>query len=189
MLSAREASELARQQLEAELPNRWRHVQAVARRAEEIRFVVEPDANILVTAAWLHDIGCAPPLRRTGLHQIDGAVYVQAIGGNRLTGLVAHHSEARFEAGVRGFGDALASYQREESPTADALTYRDLTTGPAGQRMTLDERLREVTQRYGAGELIEALNLATPYLAAAVDRTIERLRQHGSPVELRDDGL
>jgi len=51
--------------------------------------------------------------------------------------------------------------------------------------MTLDERLSEVVQRYGEGEITAALRLARPYLEAAVGRTIERLRELGVPGEVR----
>ena len=42
----------------APLGDRWRHVQAVATAAREISGAVDPDErDLLVTAAWLHDIG------------------------------------------------------------------------------------------------------------------------------------
>ena len=177
-------SRLIAERMLAPLGDRWRHVQGVANRAMEIAAVLDKvDRTYLVAAAYLHDIGYAPPLHRTGLHQLDGASYVSTLGDTRLTALVAHHSEARFEIRLRGFESELNAYEREESSTTDALTYCDLTTGPAGQAMTFDERLSEVVQRYGEGKITEALRLATPYLEAAVGRTIEKLRRLGLPVE------
>jgi hypothetical protein len=43
--------------------------------------------------------------------------------------------------------------------------------------MTLEERIAEVEQRYGQGDIVSALRRATPYLTAAVASTQERLRQ------------
>ena len=63
--------------------------------------------------------------------------------------LVAHHSEARFEIRLRGFSDELAAYEPEDLWVSDALTHCDLTTGPAGQSMELEDRIAEVEQRYG----------------------------------------
>jgi HD domain len=166
------------ERLLAPLGDRWRHARAVGQRAQEVgRILSEPERRFLVAAAYLHDVGYAPALRRTGLHQLDGAHYVRSLGQERLASLIAHHSESRFEVQLRGFGDELGLYEREASWTTDALTYCDLTTGPLGQPMTLDERITEVEQRYGQGEIVTALRQATPYLAAAVARTQERLRR------------
>jgi HD domain len=147
------------------------------------------DRPYLVAAAYLHDIGYAPELQRTGLHQLDGARYIRSHGAERLARLVAHHSEARFEIRLRGFSHEFAAYEREESWVLDALTYCDLTTGPAGQPMTLEDRIAEVEQRYGEGEVVDALRQATPFLVDAVEWTKDRLRRHTSQTPSGDDRL
>jgi HD superfamily phosphodiesterase len=153
------------------LTDRWKHVQGVAARAQEICGALEPeDRPYLVAAAWLHDIGYSPDLKQTGVHQLDGAAWLRPHNW-RLACLVAHHSEARFELTLRGYGDELAQYPREQSRVADALTFCDLTTGPSGQTMTLGERVAEVAQRYGGGDIVDALRQAQPHLAAAMART------------------
>jgi HD superfamily phosphodiesterase len=43
-----------------QLPRRWGHVQAVAAKAESLRPAAGDEADLLVMAAWLHDIGYAP---------------------------------------------------------------------------------------------------------------------------------
>jgi HD superfamily phosphodiesterase len=111
------------------LGDRWTHVRAVGECAREVSAVLDQeDRPYLVAAAYLHDIGYAPDLQRTGLHQLDGASYIRSLGAERLARLVAHHSEARFEIQLRGFATELATYEREESSVSDALTYCDLTT-------------------------------------------------------------
>jgi hypothetical protein len=162
------------------LGDRWKHVRAVGGRARRVGVILDQeDRRYLVAAAYLHDIGYAPELQRTGLHQLDGARYIEAHGAMRLARLVAHHSEARFEIRLRGFGTMLTAYQREESWVSDALTYCDLTTGPTGLPTTFEERIAEVEQRYGAGEIVDALRQATPYLVGAIARTEDRLRGFG----------
>src|SRR6266496_2681076 len=82
---------------------RWAHVQAVAEQASRIAPAVLPadEREILVAAAWLHDIGYAPALATTGLHPLDGARHLEALGvDRRLCCLVAHHSGATFEARI-----------------------------------------------------------------------------------------
>ncbi|ETB45481.1 phosphohydrolase, partial [Mycobacterium avium 10-5560] len=66
----------------------------------------------LVAAAWLHDIGYAPSVRRTGFHPLDGAEFVRSAGfGKLVASLVAFHTGAHVEASERGlqglseFGD------------------------------------------------------------------------------------
>ncbi len=61
-------------ELLGELGDRWRHSEAVADRAATAAPAVEAgDRPVLVAAAWLHDIGYAPILRRSGFHPLDGA--------------------------------------------------------------------------------------------------------------------
>jgi len=80
------------------LGDRWKHVRAVGGRARRVGVILDQeDRRYLVAAAYLHDIGYAPELQRTGLHQLDGARYIEAHWAMRLARLVAHHSEARFE--------------------------------------------------------------------------------------------
>ena len=135
------------------------------------------DAHCLLAAAYLHDIGWAPEVVDTGFHPIDGARWVRRHGFNRLAGLVAHHSAARFEAKLRGLAPLLAAFELEESPTADALAYCDLTTSPTGDVMTPVERWTDIIERYGQDDIVvQALAWARPLLEAAVARTDQRLR-------------
>ena len=137
------------EQILAPLGNRWLHVRGVAERASQIsRAFDTSDSTDLVVAAYLHDIGYAPALKNTGFHPLDGANYVRSLGYERLASLVAHHSEARFEARLRGLEDALNAFPRECSAVADALTYCDQTIGPTGNTVSLQERVAEVFNRY-----------------------------------------
>src|SRR5256885_15638997 len=88
------AQQLARTLLQEPLPRRWAHVQGVATRARSLAPVLGPDADLLEAAAWLHDVGYAPDLAVTGLHQLDGARYLRDTqhAGSMLCRLVAHPS-------------------------------------------------------------------------------------------------
>ena len=57
---ASSAEHLARALLKVPLPRRWTHVQGVARQARGLAPVLGADADLLETAAWLHDISYAP---------------------------------------------------------------------------------------------------------------------------------
>ena len=157
------------------LPRRWRHVQAVAARAERLRGLPAVSGELLVAAAWLHDIGYAPRLAVTGFHPLDGARFLRDKGaGDRLASLVAHHSCAVYEARVRGLdGVLLAEFEAEDSPTYDALVFCDLTVGPDGELLTYQVRIDEIMQRYGPGhEVTRALELSQSDLAGCCERTL-----------------
>ena len=113
---------------------------------------------------------------------MDGAYYLRANGQERLARLVAHHSGARFEAEERGLVEELAAFPVEDGPVLDALTFVDMTTGPAGQPMTLEERIGEVQHRYPPEDPVHrAILRARPLLQAAIDRT--RLRLGGGAAQ------
>ena len=104
------AQQLARALLQEELRRRWAHVQGVAARARGLAPVLGADADLLEAAAWLHDVGYAPGLVTTGLHQLDGARYLRDAqhADAMLCGLVAYHSCAIVEAGECGLVEVLA---------------------------------------------------------------------------------
>jgi HD domain len=163
----------------APLGSRWAHSDAVALRAREIAVVVSPDdREVLLAAAYLHDVGYAPELVVHGFHPLDGALWLRHQQLERLAGLVAHHTGARFEAAAHGLADRLAAFHDEASAVSAALAYSDLTTGPAGERVTPVERLAEIEHRYGRSSLVvRALANASGTLAAMVNRTEERLAE------------
>ena len=124
------AHRLAEELLAGPLVSRWQHVQAVANKAERVADAVPPeDREILVAAAWLHDIGYGPGLTDTGFHPLDGARFLRRIGASdRVARLVAHHSCAVYEAKVRGLErELLREFELEESITYDALVFCDMT--------------------------------------------------------------
>lgn len=171
----------ARARAEAEkalrtLGDRWRHSAAVAHQAERIaQDLVFPDGELLVAAAWLHDIGYAPELATTGFHPLDGAVYLDDLGHHRLACLVANHTGAQEEAQLRGLADELAAFPDERSILSAALVYCDLTCGPKGQPMTPDERRADIEHRHGSASIVVAgLSAAWPDLMDQV-KQVEQL--------------
>ena len=116
----------------AELAGRLGHVTAVAELAASVPVELSAEErDVLVSAAWLHDIGYGPRLVETGFHPLDGARWLAAQGEQRLARLVAYHTGAAHEARSRGLADVLAEFEREVSLVADLLTWCDLRTGPS----------------------------------------------------------
>jgi hypothetical protein len=165
------------------LGRRWRHARAVADAARGMAGGLSPeDADILVAAAYLHDIGYAHELAVTGFHPLDGARHLLTLGHERLAGLVAHHTRALHEARLRGLESALADFDDEDTLVSAALAYCDLTIGPSGEQMTPEQRLSDVEARYGSeSPVTRGLRAAWPEMMVAVEQ-VNWLRRTGLAV-------
>lgn len=131
--------------------SRLRHTTSVARAAADVSRTVAPgDVELLLAAAWLHDVGYAPGAKDTDFHPLDGARFLERDGWpQRVCGLVAFHSGAIFVANHLGLGRELRHFREEPGALGDALTYADQTSGPNGERMTLEQRLEDKLRRHG----------------------------------------
>ncbi|WP_051367593.1 HD domain-containing protein [Hamadaea tsunoensis] len=159
-----------------DLPGRLRHSAGVARRARDLSTTVAPaDRDLLVAAAWLHDVGYGADAYETGFHALDGARYLRRNGWPaRLCALVAYHSGAKFAAPAHGV--TLAGFTEERSPVADALTYADQTTDPAGRTVTLQARMAEMLSRHGVSSVQADIQpVREPHLRAIEERVTARL--------------
>lgn len=162
----------------AELPRRWAHVQGVADVASAIAPRIAPiDAEAIVAAAWLHDVGYAPTIATTGFHPVDGAAFAQALGmPDLVVSLVAHHTGADAEAAERGLTAALGAFVSPPSEVLDVVTFADLTTSPAGEPVSAEERVAEILSRYDRNDPVHAaVSRSAPELLASVTRVYERL--------------
>lgn len=170
------AHDVAAEKLAEALPRRWSHVQGVARQAQTLRHTPGVDAELVVVASLLHDVGYAPDIAALGFHPIDGARYLASIDAPpRLINLVAHHSAALQDAEVVGLTHLYSEYDDELTAERDALWWADMTTGPDGQTMTFEERMAEVKERYGAEHPVSrAIDLSWHDRLTAIERTEER---------------
>jgi hypothetical protein len=173
----------------ADNPRRLAHSRAVATTASQLSEVLIDDPeerSVLVAAAWLHDIGYAPVLAKIGAHHLDGAIHLEEFGEHRLACLVAHHGSGAAETALRGFADEFAKFPRETSLVADSLTYCDLSCGPDGNRIALDERLREIRARYGNDHVVvRGLEADDDVIRGAFRRVELQLRRSPEQGEIR----
>lgn len=137
--------------------DRRAHSLAVGRKAEgEVRRVRPSVRAELVAAAVLHDIGYAHS--DTGLHALDGARFLAAEGFSAtVCSLVAHHSASSHEAEERGLD--LSAYRpfwvgQDLGEAHAVLWWADMTTGPQGEDVTVEDRLEEICSRYGPGDIV-----------------------------------
>jgi HD superfamily phosphodiesterase len=175
--TASEAEDLARE-LAHELGSRWLHLEAVGQAAARLP-LTDAEADIVVGSAWLHDIGYAPRLHRTGMHAIDGAVFLELLGAPReLVSLVAFHTGAEYEADERGLVDQLIQFDPPPQHLLDALTYADLITDVDGRSVTMQERLDGIFARYESQHPVHrAVTRSRSYLEACAGRAAARLGQ------------
>jgi hypothetical protein len=157
---------------------RWAHTQGVVRLvSQSLAVVALEERSLVLAAAYVHDLGHARPLRVTGCHALDGAMYVRAAGYLQLASMVAQHSGARCEATLRGLESEMSAFPFMQSSALDLLTYSDLMTDHRGYRCSVDERLEGVAIRYGNDHILtRSLRLAEPELRENVSRVESRLR-------------
>jgi hypothetical protein len=167
------------------LPDRAAHSVLAGLQAQRVRRTVPvEDADLLVSAALLHDIGYAPALRHTGFHPIDGGNFLLRLGApTRLAALVAHHSESHLLAAAHGLRAELSRFHREDGPVTDALAYADMTAGPRGAPMTVPDRLADIATRHADEDpqLVAAREARVPLLLAAANRVALRNAAAGAP--------
>ncbi|MGC4939886.1 HD domain-containing protein [Kribbella sp. DT2] len=152
------------------LPRRWAHVQGVAGRARTLAAMLGDDTNLIEVAAWLHDIGYAPSLVRSGFHPLDGARYLRdEVGADDvLCQLVAHHTAAAIEAEERGLRLELEEFARPAPQLLNALIYCDLTAGVDGATVDVEHRLAEILTRYPPEHVVHrSITRSAPILREA----------------------
>lgn len=122
------------------------HSARTAQRAAELCRRI-PASRDVVVAAWLHDIGYSPSLRRTGFHPLDGALYLMGQGWpDRVVRLVAHHSYAALEAPFYGVGHHLGVIEMVPGRDADILISADLVSGSGDPAPPVEARIEEMRQ-------------------------------------------
>ena len=147
------------------------HSLAVGRKAEAAAAGLAPALRAdLTAAAVLHDIGYGHV--ETGFHPLDGARFLARAGFSAVVcNLVVHHSASTYEAEERGIDLAIYAdfaVGQDLSEAHAVLWWADLTTGPQGQDVTVEDRLAEICSRYGANDVITRfINRARPVLLAA----------------------
>ena len=139
--------------------------------------LIDPDVQLLQALA--HPTRLSIVRELTGTSEVCACDFTSCCDVQQPT--VSHHLRILKEAGVieaerRGLSDAMACFPDERSAVSDALTYSDLTTGPAGEPVNVAERVGEIERRYGAASLVvRALEQASESILAMVERTERRL--------------
>lgn len=175
MWSPEHASKVASEYLSG-LGRRWAHVRTVGLLADQLC----TDGTIppcVAVAAWLHDLGYAEELSATGLHALDGAVFLAAEGAPAdVVGLVAHHTGALFEADERGLHAELASVPLPARDDLDTLALLDLVAAPDGSVTDPNTRVAEILSRYPSSSPVHrAVSRSRTELLASAERARARL--------------
>jgi predicted hydrolase (HD superfamily) len=129
--------------------NRLKHILAVATKMKRMAetdhgiYPVDPDEAFVV--GMLHDIGYEFS-KEPGEHAIKGGLLLKE-QGYKFWQEIYYHSTVQDEY---------------DSPMLRLLNYADITTGPAGTDMTVQERIEDIADRYGRGSAqeTEAIKMA-----------------------------
>jgi hypothetical protein len=137
------------EELLAPLGDRWAHVQGVVRQAQEVAAILPTEEReVLVAAAYLHDLGYAPALVETGFHALDGARTLA-----RQVGV----GEAGLRRLVRISYAKVAEFQRRGAIHFHAVIRLDLAT-----TCRCPACLLPPPEPFGADLLEDALKKAVP---------------------------
>ncbi len=145
----RDAQALAHTLLASD-PRRLEHVRGaglIAGMAAGALGAEQPET--FVAAAWLHDIGYAPDLCRTGFHPLDGALFLAREGWpESVVLMVAHHSHAAVLAPYYGVQQHMSLLERHPGDGDDIITFSDLRAGANGMGADPRERIDDMRQRH-----------------------------------------
>lgn len=174
-----EAEALAREIL-GPLGTRFDHVRTAAGVATSLAVLFDPEEHsLLVVAAQLHDIGYSATLADSGFHPLDGAMHLRRLRcDERLVSLVAHHSAAELLVSDRDVAEALEGISKPRESMADALTYADMHSSPAGQMIPAVGRIADIERRHvhpGATQRTRALRASV----ARIDEALREARRSG----------
>lgn len=148
MWSVEESVALAREHVTG-MGDRWAHLSTVGRVASALASRRDLVSEVVVSAAWVHDIGYSSDLVVTGLHPLDGAWFLQRAGAPQaVVALVGHHSGAAVGAQERGLAACFRELAIPDANDLDVLTMVDLAVGPSGQLMLDVDRIGEILSRY-----------------------------------------
>lgn len=156
---------------------RWSHVEAVAGAGIDLANLGYEVPDVVVSAAWLHDIGYAARVADSGMHALDGAAWLMKRSSPAgLVALVGYHSGAALEAKERGLTEPFSALPEPDADMLDLLTMLDMTTGPDGRPVSATRRIEEILNRYPADDPVHrAVVKSAPTLLESAARAASRL--------------
>jgi len=193
----RSMDDLEPEELLADNPTRLEHMKGVGRRAASLaRQLQLPDyeAGLLRRAAFMHDIGYASGLKRTGFHQLDGALALADAGAPEgITASALLHSSAQHGLSGRiGEIYAQAPDTNGYSRLVDLVSWCDIRTSATGHGCSLGERVLDIAKRFGPDHIVTTTSYALKGGSLALCRRISaqsELAASARPVMYVDDHL
>lgn len=120
----------------------------------KVHSLSKQDAELLLTAAYLHDIGHSEDINVTGFYQFDAYKHLLFSGWDlEVCSLVLHHSEARYYPHQKdpeiqsAFKKALPKRLEE---VYKLLNLADMTSNSRGEHVSFKERFLDIKNNYGA---------------------------------------
>jgi hypothetical protein len=139
--------------------NRYKHILGVVERMKECLNQIHIDESLkpqLIQAAYLHDIGYSTKLNVHHFHPLDGAIFAQSAGFSKpvIAAVLFHSGAYESVKATRPDLDSIYTHNNQLLDEQDQLfirlvTYCDLHTSPTGEKISFEERIRDIVNRYG----------------------------------------
>jgi hypothetical protein len=143
--------------------------------------------SFLLQACYLHDIGYSPKLNQYHYHPLDGAVFAAKQGYPKcIIASILFHSCA-YEGVCYSRDDLRQLYEDHfvllddlDHMFIDLVSYCDLHTSSNGEHTQLDQRVKDVVDRYGNTHEVSKIMLANvPSFQNIIDRVNMLIQQNG----------
>lgn len=144
--------------------------------------------SLLIQTCYLHDIGYSSKLNHYHYHQLDGAIFAAKQNYPKcVIATILFHSCA-YEGVLYSRPDLqkvyethLAQLDDQDRLFIDLVSYCDLHTSAAGERTTLEQRVRNVAERYGQAHEVSKIMFANVPHFQAIIRRVTKLIQPNNP--------
>lgn len=182
----RYARECARANLEVQAPSAWQRGERAAGHASHVvHELARPRGDVIVAAAWLHALGEAPRLVRTGFSPVDGALHLLAEGWpSPVISLVAYQAQARLLAPAFDATGQLALFERIQGWPSDIVDYSCVMALSPDPRPDPEECLRRAACAFTPARSVRPRDAdeRERRLRRAMDRVQAQLISHSSTV-------
>ena len=142
--------------------DRYNHTLRVVDRARhlaELNQLTDTDRDLLLQAAYLHDVGYSEVIKFCDYHPVDGFTYLRANSWSKDVQLLTLHHTFSNTLAEMSRTDLTSEYRLNPLPyhlthLFNLLTTADMTSDGKGNIVTIAERVKDVGERHGTDSIV-----------------------------------